>query len=81
MLMLLGAVLSDVLRSISGPVVGVKFSGALGAGSGWDTGGSSVAAPGVVVVVLMGGMVLVEACEGARAIMVGTGVGLGAGRV
>jgi hypothetical protein len=83
MLMLLGAVLSDVLRSISGPVVGVKFSGAFGAGGGWDTGGSSVAALGVavVIIVVVGGMALVEACEGARATMVGTGVGLGAGRV
>lgn len=75
--MLLGAVFSDVLRTISGPVMGMKFSGALVAGGGWDTGGSNVAAPGVIV----GGMALVEACEGVRETMVGTGVGLGAGRV
>jgi hypothetical protein len=87
MLMLLDAVLSEVLRIMSGPVAGpVMCSGSVGvdlkgvdvfAAGGWDAGGSSVAAPGVVE----GGTALVDACEGVRDIMVGTGVGFGAGRV
>jgi hypothetical protein len=88
MLMLLGAaVLSDVLRMMSGPAAGaVMCSGSVGVDLkgvdgfvdvGWDAGGSRVAAPGVVG----GCMALVDACEGVREIMVGTGVGFGAGRV
>jgi hypothetical protein len=86
--MLLGAVLSDILRIISGAAGdGAMCSGSVlevdlrGAGvfvaTDGDAGGSRVAAPGVSE----GCAALVDACEGVRAIMVGTGVGFGAGRV
>ena len=88
-LMLLGAaVFSDVRRTASGLATGVvaMCSGSVGgdlncvgvlAATGWATGGSRVAAPGV-----SGGCTArVDACEGVREIMVGTGVGFGAGRV
>jgi hypothetical protein len=87
MLMLRGAVLSEVRRMISGPAagaamcsgsVGVDLKGVVGlVGVVVDEGGSRVAAPGVVE----GGAARVDACEGVRDTMVGTGVGLGAGRV
>jgi hypothetical protein len=85
MLMLRGAVLSDVRRIISGPAAGAAMcSGSVGGDLkgvvglvGVDEGGSRVAAPGVVE----GGAARVDACEGVRDTMVGTGVGLGAGRV
>tara|TARA_R110002003_G_scaffold54_15_gene4811 strand:+ start:15075 stop:15347 length:273 start_codon:yes stop_codon:yes gene_type:complete len=90
MLMLRGVVFSDVLRTTSGvgagmpklrgSVFGVALSGAGAAfavAGGWATGGSRVAAPGVSD----GWTALVDACEGVRETMVGTGVGFGAGRV
>jgi hypothetical protein len=58
--------------------VGVALKGVAAlAGVCADEGGSSVAAPGVVE----GGAARVDACEGVRETIVGTGVGLGAGRV
>jgi hypothetical protein len=85
--MLLGAVLSDVLRIRSGPATGVVMcNGSVGAdlkgvdglaGAVGVAGGSRVAAPGVN----WGCAARVDACEGVRDIMVGTGVGFGAGRV
>lgn len=81
------AVFSEVLRTMSGPAagavmcrgsVGADFSGVAAlAGAVGGAGGSMLAAVGV-----SGGCTArVEACEGVRDIMVGTGVGLGAGRV
>lgn len=85
--MLRGAfVLSDVLRTMSGPGAAVVMcNGSVGADLRWAdglaavgvVGGSRVAAPGVV----MGCTARVDACEGVRDIMVGTGVSFGAGRV
>ena len=92
--MLRGVVFSDVRRVGSGPAVaGVAMcSGSLllfdlrGAGvfafavgeDGVGDGGSRVAALGVALCCTAA---VVEACEGVRDIMVGTGVGFGAGRV
>jgi hypothetical protein len=62
----------------SGSVLAVDLRGAVVfVGVEGDTGGSRVAAPGVSE----GCAARVDACEGVRAIMVGTGVGLGEGRV
>lgn len=85
--MLRGVVLSEVLRKMSGPADGVVMCrGSVGAdlngvaalaGAAGIAGGSALAAVGV-----SGGWAArVDACEGVRDIMVGTGVGLGAGRV
>jgi hypothetical protein len=85
--MLRGAfVFSDVLRITSGPgaavvmcngSVGADLRCAVGLAAVGVDGGSRVAAPGV----MMGCAARVDACEGVRDIMVGTGVGFGAGRV
>jgi hypothetical protein len=85
--MLRGAfVFSDVLRMTSGPgAAGAMCNGSVGAdlrcapglAAVGVEGGSRVAAPGVVV----GWAARVDACEGVRDIIVGIGVGFGAGRV
>ena len=86
--MLLGAVLSDVLRAISALVVefamfrgsvGADFKGgeALVVAGGCAVGGSEMAIPGVTE----GFSDRTDSCEGLRESMVGIGVGFGAGRV